>query len=435
MSIKVERLNSANASIEATIVIADIEKKVEDLARKVARTTKIDGFRKGKVPVTVVKQRYAEQLKQDAEGDTVRSLIDNALKELELTTDKLIGEPQFTKYDKKEDVIEVNVKFGIKPEIEVVEYSDVVPDVAEADIADADVEARIKELGKAQASLKKVEGRDTVETGDSVLMDFEGFVDDKAFEGGKAEGFTLEIGSGQFIPGFEDQMVAMKVGETKDIMVTFPENYGSKDLAGKEAKFVVTVHEIQRKEEVELNDELAKKMLPNEENATLDMVKEKVIEQMKSEAMSKKYNEELKPQIVENLIAKFSFDLPDFVVEQEMDLAFNNKLRTLSQEELDGLKGDQEKAKAMRDEFREEAEKSVKVTFLIDALAREEKIDVTENEIMQTIYYEAMMMGQEPKRIIEYYQQNNLLPAIKMAMVEDKLLTHLLDKKLKANKE
>lgn len=432
---KVERINSANAVLEATITTADIETKTDKLASNIAKTTKIDGFRKGKVPLAVVKERFSDQIKQDAEGEIIRGFIDSALKELNLSSDDMIGEPAFKKYEKTDNGIEISIEFGIKPKIEIVDYLDAIPEVTEVEIKDEDVETRIKELGKAQATLKKVEDRDDVQKGDSVLMDFDGYVDDKAFEGGKAEGHILEIGSGQFIPGFEDQMIGMKIGETKDVMVTFPESYGGKDLAGKEAKFIVTAHEIQLKEEVELNDELAKKMLPEEKEATMDMVKTKIVEQMKSEEMTKLYNDELKPKVVENLLAKFDFDLPNFVVEQEIDNALNNKVRTMTEEEINELKANQEKVEEMREELKDDAVKSVKVTFLIDTLAQKENINVTEDEVMQTLYYDAMMMQQDPQKVIEYYKKNNLLPAVKMSMVEDRLLSHLLDQKMKSSKE
>jgi len=224
----------------------------------------------------------------------------------------------------------------------------------------------------------------------------------------------------------------MKPGETRTIEVTFPEDYHNKDIAGKKAKFEVTLKEIQVKEEPKIDDELAKKMLPNEENPTVELLKEKIKEQIKSEKLSKLYNEELKPKLIENLVEKYDFDLPENIVEQEIDIKLNEKLRSMSEDELKELKDNPDKVKELRESLKDEAKKSVKATFIVDALAKKEGISVDDNEVIQTIYYEAMQMGQNPQEVLEAYKKQGLLPAIKMAMIEDKLLTHLLNKKLEA---
>jgi trigger factor len=170
-------------------------------------------------------------------------------------------------------------------------------------------------------------------------------------------------------------------------------------------------------------------MRPEDAEANLEKLKAVIEEQLKSEQTTKLFTDELKPQLIEALIGKYSFDLPDMIVEQEMDLMFRNKVGTMSEEEIVALKDAEDKVKAMREEMRAEAEKSVKATFLIDELARKEAISVNDNELVQAIFYEAMGVGAEPKAMLEYYQKQGLLPAIKMAMIEDKLLTHLLNKK------
>ncbi len=172
-----------------------------------------------------------------------------------------------------------------------------VPEVAKPAVDDAAITARIEELASAQAPLVNIEEDRALVSGDSALLDFEGFVDGEPFEGGKAENFSLRLGSGQFIPGFEDQVIGMKKGDEKTIDVTFPENYGGAKLAGKPAQFKVKINAIQAKEAVVIDDELAKKMLPGFEDATVEMLKEKVKEQLETEAMSALYNDELKPNL------------------------------------------------------------------------------------------------------------------------------------------
>lgn len=431
MDIKSNKINGANAEIQATILSEVIEANIEKIAKSLAKTANVQGFRKGKVPVNVIKKQYGEKLYQDAEGEALRDVLSKGLETLEIANERLIGEPQVSQFDKTDDKIEVTVKVAMRPEIELGEYISMVADFDKPESSDEEIEARIKEMAAAQADFVEVEEDRALVSGDTALIDFEGSIDGELFEGGAAQGFSLTLGSGQFIPGFEDQVIGMKKGEEKVVKVTFPENYGSDKLAGKDADFKVTVHGIQTKAEVEINDELAKKMIPGDEEATVETLKSQIKMQLDNEKISKLYNEELKPALLETLVTSLSFDLPDFVVEQEIDMALNNKARELSEDEIKELRESEEKLNELRETFREDAMRSVKATFIIDALAAAEGVKVEEQEVMQTIYFEAMQMGQDPQQAYENYQKAGYLPAIQMAMVEDKVLSQLLNSKLK----
>jgi len=285
-------------------------------------------------------------------------------------------------------------------------------------------------MAAQSAPLTAIETPREVQDKDHALIDFEGFVDGVAFEGGKAEKFALQVGSGSFIPGFEEQIIGMTYGEAKDITVTFPAEYQSKDLAGKEAVFKVVLHEIQEKAAAELTDEFAAKMLPGEENATVATLKEKLEEQMKAEAKNKYYREELKPAYLETLVEKLTFALPATVVDQEINQALNNKVRELSEDEIKALQENPAKVEEMREELREDAQNSVKATFIVDALAKAESVEVSDQEVSQVLYYEAMQMGQNPQDVLKQYQEAGYLPAIKMSMIEEKVISKLLDEKL-----
>ena len=433
MEVTAKKADSANVSVEARIAKTDIDKRVEKIARQAAKQMKIDGFRPGKVPVSIVKKRLGDRLVQDAEAEALREVLDTASKELELDAEKIIGEPAVTKFDRGEEFIEVELKLSLRPEIEIGDISEIVPEVETPEVTEEEVEERVKELAEAQASFESVEEERGLEEGDMAVFDFEGFLDGEPFEGGKAENFELRIGSGQFIPGFEEQMKGMKKGEEKTIKVTFPEDYRNKELAGKEVEFKVKLNDIKAKKPVEIDDNLAKKVL-GDENGTLEKLEKEVEEQIRSEKLSKLYNDELKPKLVEALVETFEFDLPESVVEQEVEMALRNKIQQMGEEELGELRENEEKVKTLRDELRGDAVKSVKATFIVDALAKKEGVEVSDQEMMQTIYYEAISMGQDPQQTFEYYRKQNLLPAIKMAMIEDRLLTRLLNDK-NENKE
>jgi len=425
VKVAVKKIDDANILVEGTIENSVIETNVDRLAKEAGKQMKVDGFRQGKVPPHVVKKLHGDKLRQDAESDALKSLMDLGIAEAGINTADIIGEPIFKKYDKKDDGIDVELQISLRPDVKLEGYEKVVPAFEKPKAEEKEVEDKLTEIAKQQAPFEKIKRKRMVKDGDTVIIDFEGSVDGVAFEGGKAEKFSLKIGSGQFIPGFEEQIIGMKYEEEKTVEVTFPKEYQSADLAGKDAEFKVLLHEIQEQVEAEINDEFAQKLL-QDEKATVDTLKEKLAEQIVQEKVSKVYNEELKPKLIEALVAHFDFALPNNIVEQEIDAKINAKAREMKEEELNEFKDNPEKIEALREEVKEDAENSVKATFIVDALAKKEAVEVGDQEVSQAIYYESMMSGQNPEEVIKYYQENNLLPAVKMGMIEDKLFGKLL---------
>ena len=431
MEFNAKKVNTANAVVTATITKADIDTNINKLAKEAAKTMDIQGFRKGKVPAHIVKARYGDKLVKDAESDALRAILSDALKELAIADDALIGEPTISKFDKQDSGdIEIEIKVANRPQIDLGDYKGLLPEVKLKKVAKKDLDAKLQEIASQGAELTKIARKRMVKDQDYTLIDFEGFVDGVAFDGGKGEGHSLQIGSNSFIPGFEDQIIGMKYEETKDVVVTFPAEYQSKDLAGKEATFKVTLIEIQEKKEVELTDEFAAKMLPHEKDATVATLTAKIEENMVNETKSVYYRDELKPAYLDTLVESLAFDLPESVVDQEVNYALNNKVKELKEDEVKALQDDAKKVDAMRDDLREDAAKSVKATFIIDALAKAEGVEINDQEVSQVIYYEAMQMGQNPQDVLKQYQEAGYLPAIKMSMIEDRVISKLLDEKL-----
>lgn len=432
MKYSANKNNKANATVTATFSKELLDANLEKVAKVAAKSTNISGFRKGKAPLAVVKARFGEKLEQDAQGEALRILFDKATKELEIDPKNIIGEPAITVFDKKENgSIELEVKIAIKPEVILGDYKSFAPAVEAKEITDAEIAERLEQMAKNSAPLATITQARPLANDDYSVIDFEGFVDGVAFDGGSAKNYSLKIGSGSFIPGFEEQMIGMNIGETKEVNVKFPESYGSADLAGKDAMFKVTLHEIQAKTAAVIDDAFAKTMLRDEKNGNLEALKAKIKEQIKGEKMSKYYNEELKPAYLDALVKAIDFDLPEVVVEQEIAYAVNNKIRAMAEAELESLKTDKSKIDAMKEEAKPAAIDSVKATFIVDALAKAESVDVNDNEVMQVLYFEAIQMGQNPQELIKYYQESGYLPAIKMSMIEDKVFTKILDEKLK----
>ncbi|EOZ3533167.1 trigger factor [Campylobacter upsaliensis] len=435
MEVKAKQLDSVNAAASVKIPSGSINTEVENLAKKASKTIKMDGFRPGKVPVSAVLKRYEKELRNDAEQNLFKNAVDSALKELKKDLKELVGEPYFEKFERENDVIIAELVLSFKPELKLDGYEKCIPEFSTPKVSKKEIDEKKNELLKRYATTEAIKTKRALKEGDYAKFDFEGFIDGKAFDGGKAENYVLEIGSKQFIPGFEEAMVGMKSGEEKDISVTFPKEYGAANLAGKDAIFKIKLHEIQELKLPELNEELLKKLLPNEEKASEELLDEKLKEQIKNEKLFKLINEELKAKFADSLIETFEFDLPKGILEQEIDMQFRQAFGAFSEEEKKEIQNDKDKYEAKRNSFKDEAKKSVKLTFIIDELAKLRKIEVSDQELVQAVYFEAYRYGFNPKEHLENYKKQGALPAVKMALIEDKLFNDIFMPKEKAKKE
>jgi len=425
VKVTTKQIDKANLLVNASFPQEEINTKIDKLAADAGKQLKVDGFRKGKVPAHVVKKMHGEQLAQDAEGEMIRAALDEALAEAKVNPADMLGDPMFKKYDKDDKGVEAEIQVCLRPVVELDDYKAVVPTFDQPKATPEEVDARIADLAKQSAPLESIEKPRALKKGDTAVFDFEGFLKGEPFEGGKAEKFELEIGSGQFIPGFEEEMEGMKPGEEKMIKITFPEDYQAENLKGQETEFAIKLHDIKVKADAVIDDKMAQ-AATGKADATVESLKESTAEQLITEKISKLYNDELKPKLLEALVAHYAFDLPENIVEQEIDNLVNGKAQEMTPEQIKEIKEDAKKLEALREETREDAVKSVKATFIVDSIARAEKISVDDQEVHQVLYYEAMMAGQKPEDVLEHYKKNNLIPAIKMGMIEDKLFGKLL---------
>lgn len=423
MKLSTTKINEINYSVSGVIEQSLLDEKIKEIAVKASKTMQVAGFRKGKVPVNVVLSRYKDSLVKDAEQEAITSAYKEAVKQTGKEEKELIGEPSFKKFERKENGIEFEFVISFRPIIDLAGYEALVPELKIEEIKEKDIKARKEAMLKQYAPLEKTK-KQILKKGDYAKFDFEGFVDGVAFEGGKAENYMLEIGSNQFIPGFEDGMIELKVGEEKDIEVTFPENYQAAHLAGKKAVFKVKLHEIHGRKLPEIDEELLKKLLPGVENPTEAILDEKIKEQLETEAKFKQIDEKLKQEFVEKMLEKYDFAVPQNILEQETNLQFNQAARSFSKEEFDKLK-DEKYLEEKRKEYEAEALKSVKLTFIVDELAKLRKVVVNDQEVAQAIYFEALRYGMDPKQLIETYTKNGTLPAVRMSLVEEKLFADL----------
>jgi len=415
VKVTIEKLDDVNLIITGVIEDKMTEDKFAELKQKAQ-----DEPKEGEEKVT------DEMLQQQAENAVLTGFIGAGLKEAGMAVEELLGQPSFRNYDKRDNGLYLEVAIATNPVIDTdVDYSDIIPTFTQPEASPEEVEERLTQMAVQHGTFAPIKTPRAAENGDVTLIDFEGFIDGVAFEGGSAEKFNLKIGSNSFIPGFEEQMIGMEYGEERTITVTFPEDYSSTDLAGKESEFKVKLHEIQEQEPREKDDEFAKGVL-KDENATIDTLKAKLADQINSQALSQFYNDELKPLIIRGLLTKFDFTLPNNIVEQEIDAKVNEQIQFMSQEEKEALNKEKEKFHVLRESLRTQAQESIKIALIVEALAKKEGLEVDEQEILSALYYQAMMAGQDAQELVNYYKENNLMHSAKMGLTEDKLFGMML---------
>jgi trigger factor len=413
VNVSIEKIDDINFIISGTVENSTIEEKVAKLKKEAAKEVKNDA-------------NSDENIEQNAAGEVFQDFINAGIKEGNLDVENILGQPGLKKYEQQDDRIYFEVEVAISPEINVdIDYKEIAPTYTKPTASPEAVDAKLAEFAQKQAPFTKLEKAKPIENGDVAVIDFTGFIDGQVFEGGSAEKFNIKVGSQQFIPGFEEQLIGMEYGEERDVIVSFPKDYSAEDLAGKEAKFVVKLHEIQEQKAPKIDDAFAQKVL-QKPDVTLDTLKKQFAEQVTAEEISQIYMSELKPKIVAALLEKFDFTLPNNIVEQEIDAKVREKTRGFSEEQHKAYMEDKGKFKELRESVRDEARKSIKLALIVEALAKKEGIDVHEQEVIAALGYQATMTGQDPQALVKYYQDNNLMTSAKMGLTEDKLFGHIL---------
>ena len=423
MKVKVENIkDKANeVKLEFTVEAQKFEEAIQDVYKKNAKYFNIPGFRKGKAPFKMVEKAYGIQIFYE---DAFNEIAGEAyVKGLEDNKIEAVSKPEIDikQIEAGKDLIFTAV-VQTKPDVTLGDYKGIELKKVEYNVTDKDVEHELEHIAEHNARLVAVEDR-PVEKGDTVVIDFEGFVDGKAFEGGKAENHELEIGSGKFIPGFEDQIVGMKIDEDRDIKVTFPEEYPAKELEGKEATFKIKLHEIKKKELPEINDEFAKDA---SEFDTLEDWK-KSIREKQEKANESKAKFEMEDAAIETVCKNAKVDIPSGMIETQLD---NMEKDISSRLNYQGMNLDQylqmigKTKKEFRDENKEQAEKQVKTSLVLEAIMKDAKVEVTEEEIDAKIKEMAEMYGQKEE---EVKQNPELRKYVEESLKSEKTIHYIVD--------
>lgn len=379
MSAKWEKLEGNQGVLTIEVDAEKVNEGLDAAFKKVVKEVSVPGFRKGKMPRGLFEKRFGvESLYQDAVDYLLPTAYANAVEE---TGIEPVANPEIDieQIEKGKSMI-IKATVTVKPEVKLGEYKGIEVEKQDVEVTDEEVEQELTTLQARHAELV-IKEEDPAVLGDTVVMDFEGFVNEEAFEGGKGENYSLELGSGQFIPGFEDQLVGMTQGEEKDINVTFPEEYHAADLAGKEAVFKVKVHEIKGKELPELDDEFAKDV--DEEAETLEELKAKIRTRLED---TKKHEAEHKVRdtAVEKAAENAEVDIPEAMVEAEIDRMMQEYDQQL---QMQGLNLDMyfqftgQNKDSLREQMKENAEKRVRINLTLEAIANEEDFEVTDEDM------------------------------------------------------
>ncbi len=386
--------------IKVEITGKDWEKKLDETFKKIIKKVKIDGFRPGKAPRNIYEQKYGKQsIVVEAVDSCMNEAYVKALKEFK-------GEPimQPTVGIEKADETGVTYVFTFttKPEVKIKKYTNLGVKKDDVKVTKKDVDAEIEKMRKEYADLQVKDGK--AENGDTVIIDFEGFDGDKAFEGGKGENYALELGSNSFIPGFEEALVGVKKGDKKDVNVTFPEDYHAEELKGKPVVFKVLVHEVKTKVYPELDEDFFLDLGLEDVKTKEDLektVKETMTEQREYEAENKYVDE-----LFEALLKETSVEVPHELIHEELDrmveqYAERLKMQGITLEQFYKFTNSSEDA--LKAQMHEEAEKRVKLRFAIDEIIELEKIDATDEEANRDAEEKAKKHGMDKDEYIKAF--------------------------------
>ena len=377
--ISCEKLEKSMVELQFSIDAETFKAAVNNAFKREGKKYAIPGFRKGKAPRHMIEKMYGSDIfHYDAVNDLFPEAYEAAVKEAKID---VVGRPDPEVVSMSEaDGVVLKVKVAVKPEVELGEYAGLTVTKEAKNVNEADVDAEVKRMQDRNGRLLTREG--AAENGDTVDIDFEGFVDGKAFEGGKAEHYSLVLGSGSFIPGFEDQVVGHSAGEEFDVNVKFPEEYGAAELAGKDATFKIKLHEVKYKELPALDDDFAKDV---SEYDTLDELKDSIRNNIKTN-LDKQAEQKVENDLMDQVITNMKADIPDAMVDSRIDELVQDFEYRISQQGLklaDYLK--YMNIEQFRAQFKEQADKQVKMRLAMEAIVAKEGITASDEEFEEEV--------------------------------------------------
>jgi trigger factor len=417
MNVKELKTNGLSHELEITIPANDIDKRVEARLAEVGKTIKMPGFRAGKVPLAMLKKRYGKAIMGEVLELAVNETSEKAMKDKELRP-AMQPKIQVKEFDDGKDLV-YTLSVDVLPTFKIVDFKGAKLEKPVAKPDAKAVDEAIERIAANNKGTEEIKTKRGAKEGDTVVIDFDGRTadDDVHHQGMKAEGHHLQLGSGQFIPGFEDQLVGVKVGDKVDVKVDFPENYGAKNLAGRAAIFEVTLHQIREPVDAKIDDEFAKSLGLE----TVDALKKAVEEQLQKE-LDHHSRLNLKKGLLDYLDAAHKFEIPPQMLEMEYE-------NILQQVEADRKNQgeEQELDAAQKKEFKEIAERRVRLGLILSEIGRLNNIAVADAELQRAVITEAQKYPGQEKAVFDYYAKNRqALESLRAPLYEDKICDFIL---------
>ena len=420
MDVQIENVSSIRKKLSFTIPAETVDGEIGKAFNKIAKTAKVKGFRKGKVPRGLLEQHYAPEMREQVVGQLINNSYFKALTDNEISA---VSNPQIVESGdvEKGKAYTYAAEVEVKPEVEVKGYSDLRLEKEKFVAEEGVVDNKLEEMRASRTEMVESK-RKTAREGDLTTIDFEGFVDGVAFDGGKAENHQLELGSGSFIPGFEEQIVGMKRDQEKEIEVTFPEEYGSKELAGKPAVFKVLLKEIKEKKLPKLDGSFAKEFGAK---SLADLKKQ--LEESYLTSEQSRIDNDLRERMMNQLIDKNPCEVPEGMVASQLEYMLGNIRARMQQQgmTMEMLGMNEESFNAM---YRETAVKQVQGSLILEGIARQEKIEVGDADFDEKLEKIAEMSQAPLDTVKNYYSNAEAKQGLMAQIAEEKVIELLLDK-------
>ncbi len=405
---------------KVVVAAADIDAKVDQKLTEVGKEVRIPGFRPGKVPHAILKQRFGKSVLGEVLEQTVAESANEAITEKDLRP-AMQPKIEIDKFEDGED-LEYTMSLEILPEFEINDLKSIELTKYKVPVEDKEIEDALGRLAAGRQETEEAPKDHAAAEGDVVVIDFEGKIDGEAFQGGAAEGHHLQLGSNTFIPGFEDQLVGLKAGDAKDVKITFPADYGAEHLAGKDAVFAVTVKEVRRAKPAEIDDALAKSFGLDDLAALKTAVRDDIENNYNAMARTR-----LKRELLDALAEGHDFELPPGMVDTEFEAIWQQFEERKKRGELD----EDEKDKSdddLKAEYRTIAERRVRLGLILSEIGSSNEIQVGQDEISRAIVGEAQRYPGREREVMEFYQKNQQArESLRAPLYEDKVIDFILE--------
>ena len=417
----IEKTGPVTQKVSVTIVAEKVKEQLDSQYRDLKKTVAVRGFRKGKAPLDMIKRQYGPQVEVDVKSNLLGAVLKNLVEDHDI---QMVAEPQIEKADILESgVLEADIIFEVKPEVVLKDYKGFDLEREPLNVLDAAIDQRLEAIRQQHAVMEHVEEGRAVKQGDVAEIDYEGKIDDIPFDGGKDQGYDLEIGANRFIPGFEAGVIGMKAGETKDVKVTFPKEYQAKQLAGKDAVFTVVLNAIKKKTLPELDDAFAIDL--GGPFKTIDEVRKRIHKDIEMGERNRIRRGERK-KIIDFLLEGSDLEVPESVVRNQIRAMMENMAFQL---QMSGLQKNQigQMLKGSEDRYKDEAEREVKAAYIFDAIAENEKLEVSDEDMENRFAKIAEDTDRNIDQVKAVYEKDDAKSKLKEEILEDMVLDLLIE--------